>query len=154
MSALDWIITLVPLALVLAAGIASSRLVRGVADFMSASRSAGRYLLCIANGELQAGAVVFVASFEVFSKGGIFCHVVAWLNSLAVLLLSITGFVTYRFRETRAMDPRAVLRDPLQQIVPPFRRCAGLSRGHPEFRRDSPRSARGPWSIFSICRRR
>jgi len=70
---------------------------------MSANRSAGRYLLCIAGGELQAGAVVFVAAFEVFSKSG-FSR--AWWNMLYVvawLVLSVTGFVIYRYRETRAM---------------------------------------------------
>ena len=103
MSIFDWLITLLPLAIVLAAGVYSRRYVRSVAGFMSANRSAGRYLLCIANGELQAGAVVFVASFEMFSKGGFSVTWWAMLNSLAVLILSITGFVTYRFRETRAM---------------------------------------------------
>ncbi len=58
-------------------------------------------------GELQAGAVVFAASFEVFSRGGFSVTWWAALNSLTVVVLSITGFVTYRFRETRAMTRRA-----------------------------------------------
>ncbi len=103
MSLLDWIATVVPLLLVLGMGFYSQRYVKSVADFLSANRSAGRYLLCIAGGELQAGAVVFVAAFESFSRGG---FSVGWwwmLNVPVTLILSITGFVSYRYRETRAM---------------------------------------------------
>ncbi|MFA7344770.1 MAG: hypothetical protein WC003_10730 [Terrimicrobiaceae bacterium] len=103
MSLLDWIITAVPLLIVFAAAIYSKRYVRSVADFMSANRSAGRYLLCIAGGEMQAGAVVFVASFENFSRAG---FSVSWWWRIATpvtLILAISGFVWYRYRETRAM---------------------------------------------------
>jgi SSS family solute:Na+ symporter len=103
MSAIDWIVIFLPLTIVIVVGAYARQYVTSVADFMSANRSAGRYLLCIAGGELQTGAVVFVASFEVFSHGG-FAY--AWWAALGVplgLLLKISGFVTYRYRETRAM---------------------------------------------------
>ena len=103
MSLLDWIIATLPLLLVLALGIYSNQYVRGVADFMSAGRCAGRYLLAIANGELGAGAVVFVASFEMISKAG---FTLAWWNWCTVpfwIFVTISGFVIYRYRETRAM---------------------------------------------------
>lgn len=103
MSTIDWIIATVPLLLVLALGIYSNSYVRGVADFMSAGRCAGRYLLAIATGELGAGAVVFVASFEMISKAG---FTLVWWNWLTVpfwIFVTISGFVIYRYRETRAM---------------------------------------------------
>ena len=103
MSFTDWITTAVPLLVVLGIGVYSQQYIKSVADFMSANRSAGRYLLCIAGGELQAGAVVFVAAFEVFSKSGFSLTWWTTLNVAATLILSIIGFVTYRFRETRAM---------------------------------------------------
>jgi len=103
MTLFDWVITAAPLVLVLAIGIYSQRYIRSVADFMSANRCAGRYLLCIAGGELQAGAVVFVAFFEMFSHGG---FSMSWwwnFNTPVLLIMAITGWVTYRYRETRAM---------------------------------------------------
>ncbi len=103
MSLLDWIITAFPLLLVLGLGIYSNRYVRGVADFMSARRCAGRYLLAIASGEMAAGAVVFVASFEVISHSGFTLTWWGWLTIPVWILVTISGIVVYRFRETRAM---------------------------------------------------
>jgi SSS family solute:Na+ symporter len=103
MSSFDWIITAIPLLIVLCVGVYSNRFVRSVADFMSANRSAGRYLLCIAGAELQAGAVVFVAAFEMFSHGGFSMGWWWQLNVPLGLLMAISGWVSYRYRETRAM---------------------------------------------------
>jgi len=96
MSILDWIMVLLPLLMVLGTGLYARRFVKSVADFMSANRSAGRYLPCISGTELGAGAVVFVASFEIFSHGG-FAY--GWLGNIADpvgLILALTGFVSYR----------------------------------------------------------
>jgi SSS family solute:Na+ symporter len=103
MTTIDWITTAIPLLIVLGIGVYSQQYIKSVADFISANRSAGRYLLCIAGGELQAGAVVFVAAFEVFGKSGFSLNWWNILNIAATLILSITGFVIYRYRETRAM---------------------------------------------------
>ncbi|MDE1170092.1 MAG: hypothetical protein PW734_02610 [Verrucomicrobium sp.] len=100
---LDWAFVVLPLLTVAAVGLYARRYVRSVADFMSASRSAGRYLLCVAGGELQAGAIVFVAAFELFFQSGFAFN---WWLAASVpigILLKISGFVTYRYRETRAM---------------------------------------------------
>ena len=103
MSFLDWIITALPLVIVVAVGIYSTHYVRSVADFMSAGRGAGRYLLAIAGGELQAGVVVFVASFEVIRHAGFTLTWWGWINIPVAIFLGIVGFVSYRFRETRAL---------------------------------------------------
>lgn len=103
MSIIDWIIVCVPLGIVIMVGIYTQRYVKSVADFVAANRSAGRYLLCIAGSELQTGAVVFVAAFEIFSHSGFAYTWWAAIATPVTLILTITGFVTYRFRETRAM---------------------------------------------------
>ena len=103
MLAADWIIAVLPLLIVLAAGLFSRRYVRSVADFVACNRSAGRYLLCIAGGELQAGAVVFVAQFEAMSQSGFSLSWWATINVPVIIIMSVTGFVVYRYRETRAM---------------------------------------------------
>jgi len=103
MTPLDWIISIAPLLVVLAAGLYCRKYVRGVADFVSGGRVADRYLLSIAGGELAAGTVVFVAMFEVISRSGFALGWWGWLTGPAALAIGISGFVTYRFRETRAM---------------------------------------------------
>src|ERR1700761_5787828 len=103
MSIVDWILVCLPLAIVAGVGIFARRYVRGVADFVSANRSAGRYLLCIARGEMQAGAVVFVAQFEIISHAGFTLTWWTWMTIPVMTLLGIFGFVTFRYRETRAM---------------------------------------------------
>ena len=103
MHALDWTICFLPLLLIFVIAAYSKRYVKSVADFMSGNRSAGRYLLAIAGGELQAGAVVFVASFEVISRAGFTLAWWSWLSVPVGIFLSISGFVGFRYRETRAM---------------------------------------------------
>jgi solute:Na+ symporter, SSS family len=103
MSIIDWFITALPLLIVLAFGVYTHRYVKSVADFMSGGRVAGRYLLAIAGGELQAGAVVFVGAFEVISHAGFTVTWWSWLSIPTAILVSISGFVVYRYRETRVL---------------------------------------------------
>jgi SSS family solute:Na+ symporter len=103
MHTLDWIVTLLPLLIVLIVGLKAQKYVNSVADFMAANRSAGRYLLCISGAELQTGAVVFVALFEAFSHGGFAYNWWSAIGTPLALILGVTGFVTYRYRETRAL---------------------------------------------------
>lgn len=103
MHLLDWLFIALPFCVVLAVGIITRRYMKSVADFMNGGRVAGPYLLAVASGELQAGAVVFVAGFEVISQAGFTLGWWHWLSVPIGLILAISGFVTYRFRETRAM---------------------------------------------------
>ena len=104
MQPIDWIIAAVPLLVVLSIGLYTQRYMKSVADFLSGGRVAGRYLLAVASGEMQAGAVVFVAAFEVIANSGF--TIAGWWYWITVpvsVLVGTTGFVVYRFRETRAM---------------------------------------------------
>ncbi len=76
---------------------------QSVADFLSANRCAGKYLLGVADGIAGLGAVTVVAQFEMHYKAG---FTGAWWNSMllpAGLIIAMSGWVQYRFRETRAM---------------------------------------------------
>jgi SSS family solute:Na+ symporter len=103
MQLLDWILVAGSLLLVVGIGLYTQRYMKSVADFMSAGRVARRYLLAVAKGEMQAGAVVFVASFELISQSGFTNAWWSWLLAPISLLVTIVGFVVYRYRETRAM---------------------------------------------------
>ncbi|MBE2203702.1 MAG: sodium:proline symporter [Chthoniobacterales bacterium] len=103
MNHIDWIFVILPLLIVFFAGWYTKRYMRSVADFVSGGRVAGRYLLAVARGEMASGAVVFVASFEVIRQSGFTLTWWGWINIPVGLMIAITGFVVYRYRETRAM---------------------------------------------------
>ncbi len=103
MQVIDWIFFALPLLIVLGLGIYANQYVKSVADFLSGGRLAGRYLLAVSRGELQAGAVTFVAAFEVISKSGLTLTWWSWINNPLWVIIGISGFVIYRYRETRAM---------------------------------------------------
>jgi len=100
---IDYAITLIPFVIVMIVSWSTRRYVRSVADFMSASRCAGRYLVCNAAGAAAFGAVSAVAMFEYLYKTGFALN---WWQQLSVpvgMVLTLTGFVIYRYRETRVM---------------------------------------------------
>ncbi|GAT32616.1 solute:Na+ symporter, SSS family [Terrimicrobium sacchariphilum] len=100
---IDWLIITIPLLILLVVGFYSHRFMKSVADFLSGGRLAGRYLLAVAKGEQGVGAVVFVAMFERISKSGFVLTWWEWLSIPVTLIVGISGWVVYRFRETRAL---------------------------------------------------
>jgi len=76
---------------------------RSVADFLSANRCAGRYLLGTAEGMAGMGAISIIAVFEIFTRTGF--TQLFWYNvTLPIgLVMALSGFVIYRYRSTRAM---------------------------------------------------
>jgi SSS family solute:Na+ symporter len=103
MHIIDWIFIIIPLLVVFSIGVLTQKYMRSVAGFMSGGRVAGRYLLAVAKGEMQAGAVVFAAVFEIIARAGFTWTWWHWINVPVGLLVATTGFVVYRYRETRAM---------------------------------------------------
>ena len=100
----DWLILIVPVCFVMLMGLHARRYVRGVSDFLSAGRLGGRYVLCageVANALSIIGLVTYI---EIHYKTGF--SVAFWSSILAPLsiLMGLTGFCYYRFRETRAMS--------------------------------------------------
>lgn len=103
MHIVDWLIMILPLTICAVIALYSRRFVRSVADFMAGGRNAGRFLICTARSEQGAGAVVFVAVFQMFAISG---FTLSWWGQLSVpvsLLIAISGFVIYRYRQTRAL---------------------------------------------------
>jgi len=103
MDPLDWLMVALSVLLVLSFGAYARRLMKSVADFVAGGRLAGPYLLAVARGEMQAGAVVFVAAFEVVTKSGFTLQWWGAISTPFVIVVAISGFVVYRFRETRAL---------------------------------------------------
>jgi SSS family solute:Na+ symporter len=103
MQLIDWIFVGVPLLIVWGIALYTRRYMKSVADFLTAGRGTGRYLLAVSRGELQGGAAVFVSGFEVYSHSGFITTWWAWITLPVTVIIAITGFVFYRYRETRAM---------------------------------------------------
>lgn len=103
MHLIDWLLICLPLLGLLVVAIYTRSYLKSVADFLSGGRMAGRYLLAVAKGEQGVGAVVFVAMFEMISKSGFVLTWWGWLSVPVTLIVAISGWVIYRFRETRAL---------------------------------------------------
>lgn len=103
MSWIDWMIVLVPLIIVACVAFRMQKYSNGVAEFMAGGRLAGRYLVCNARGEMGMAVVSTVAMFELFYEAG---FTISWWQKLTVplaLFVALTGYIIYRYRETRAM---------------------------------------------------
>lgn len=99
----DWLMMAVPLAGVIVIGLLARRHMRSVADFMAGGRVAGRYLVAASDGMAAMGLITVIAMFEFYYKSG---FAVGHWSNLAVpiwLFINLTGYIVYRFRETRAM---------------------------------------------------
>lgn len=103
MGLLDWVILGVLFGLMIFIAWISSFLTKSVADFLAANRAAGRYLLTVAQGMSNIGAISIAANFEKYYQAGF--GALWWMQILAPLslILALSGFVIYRYRETRAM---------------------------------------------------
>jgi len=104
---IDWLIILCPLALVAWIGIKTQKYVKGVSDFLSAGRVAGRYVVCVANGEAAMGLISLVAMFEVYYNSGLAYGFWGGLAAPLGIIFLLTGFCIYRYRESRAMTMRS-----------------------------------------------
>ena len=100
---IDWLIVLCPLVLVMWVGIRTQKYVKGVSDFLSAGRVAGRYVVAVAGGEAAMGLVSLVATFEVFYISGLAYGFWGGLAAPLGIIFLLTGFCVYRYRESRAM---------------------------------------------------
>ncbi len=99
-----WILVVVPVFGVCALAVYSRRYVRSVSDFLVAGRCAGRYVLLSGGMMGNLAVTTLIASTEVaYNNGYAFQFWNAILTPLAIML-SLYGWITYRFRETRAMS--------------------------------------------------
>jgi SSS family solute:Na+ symporter len=103
LTVLDWGIVIAVFAFIISIVIASKKLMRSVSDFLAAGRTGGRYLISLSQGTAALGAITIVGMLEMNYIAG-FC-LRWWEMIMAVVLvaISVTGWVLYRFRQTRAL---------------------------------------------------
>lgn len=100
---IDWLIVFIPLGIVFFIGFKTQKYVKGVSDFLAAGRVAGRYVVAVANGEAAMGLISLVAMFEMYYNCGFAVSFWSQVNIPIAIMLTLSGYCTYRFRETRAM---------------------------------------------------
>ncbi len=76
---------------------------KSTADFLAANRKAGRYMLTMAFGMAFFGAASIIGSWERRYDAGFGAGWWSQLNIPVGLFISLTGYVIYRYRETRAL---------------------------------------------------
>lgn len=103
MAVIDWAIVIVLLVFLTGFSIWTNRYTKSVADFLSANRCAGRYVLSVAEGIAMIGAIYIVASFEMYYSAGFVPQWWIIMMSPTILLMALSGWVIYRFRQTRAL---------------------------------------------------
>jgi SSS family solute:Na+ symporter len=102
-SFLDWVIVAGLLAVVVWGALLSRRHMQSVADYLAANRTAGRYLLTTSNGLAGIGAITIVANLEMNYVAGFSMSWWGMTMSVFVLAVTASGWVVYRFRQTRCL---------------------------------------------------
>ncbi len=103
MHLVDWSIVVGLMVMLIWAAHRTKKYTRSVADFLAANRCAGRYLLGVSDSMAGIGAISIVAWFEAYYQTG---FTFAWWHLtflLVMLITSLSGWVQYRYRQTRAM---------------------------------------------------
>ncbi len=103
-SPLDWLIIILPVAFILYMGWYSKRYAVQVSDFLSAGRLCGRYVISMASIANGLAILTLVSYVEIHYRTGFALTFWSNLTMPLGIILSLTGFVTYRFRETKAMS--------------------------------------------------
>ncbi len=104
MTILDWSVLVVLLVGVVGIAAYTQRYTKSVADFLVSGRCAGRYLLTISAGMVWIDAINIIAMFELFYLSGF--PSMGWalmIQPPLTMIMAVTGWAVYRYRETRAM---------------------------------------------------
>ena len=100
---IDWIIILGAIITLRLFSYSTKKYMRSVADFLSANRLAGRYLLTISSAMGSIGVVSIVANFEAINEAGFGPTWWGYMMLPFSIIITLTGWVYCRFRETRAL---------------------------------------------------
>ncbi len=103
LATIDWIIIAAFVAVLVVGALATRAYANTVAGFLSANRCAGRYLMTVAFNMAQLGVITLVWYFQVGYDVGYTQMWWGYLEGPAMIVLAVTGWVMYRFRETRAL---------------------------------------------------
>ena len=76
---------------------------RSVSDFLAAGRTGGRYLISLSQGTASLGAITIVGMLEMNYIAGFAMRWWEMVMAVVVVGISVSGWVLYRFRQTRCL---------------------------------------------------
>ena len=103
LAAIDWLIVGGLLAALVAGALSTRRHAKSVGTFLAAGRHGGRYLIAMAFAAAGTGVISLVYWFEIYYEAG---YPAYWWSSLtepALIVIALSGWIVYRYRQTRAM---------------------------------------------------
>ena len=100
---IDWTILIVFTAFLVFMALITRKYSRSVADFLSANRLGGRYLLMMSNDMAGTAAIQVIAGFEMFYLAGFASQLWGLAGIPIALFLAVSGWIIYRYRQTRSM---------------------------------------------------
>ena len=103
MHMLDWGILAALLAILTWGALSTRKYANSVSAFLAAERCGGRYLIAVADNISQLGVISLVWYFEQNYQVG---YTSIWwplMEGPAMIIMALSGWVIYRFRQTRAM---------------------------------------------------
>ncbi len=103
MQTLDWAIIIVFLLVLLAGAVYTKQYATSVSAFLAAERCGRRYLIAMASAMAGMGVITLVGWFEMYYEAGFTGFWWGSLTDPALIVIALSGWVVYRFRQTRAM---------------------------------------------------
>lgn len=100
---LDWTIVILLFALMIGMVFLSKSLLKSVSDFLATGRTGGRYIISMFHGTAALGAITVVGALEQNYAAGFNSRWWEMMTTIILVGMSVTGWVVYRYRQTRAM---------------------------------------------------
>ncbi|RLB63189.1 MAG: sodium:panthothenate symporter [Deltaproteobacteria bacterium] len=104
MNWIDWLIVILPVGFVVWIAFHSRKYIHGVVDYLAAGRVAGRYVLTVGDLTAGMGLITLVAGVEQARRSGFAVGFWGVGGGMIATLLALTGYLTYRFRQTKALS--------------------------------------------------
>ena len=102
-SLIDWLIVIAVLGGMVYSVSMTQGLMKSVTDFLSAGRTAGRYVISVSSGVAGLGAISIVMFLEVGYIAGFALSWWGLSQGIIILAITMSGWVIYRFRQTRSL---------------------------------------------------
>ena len=103
LGSIDWIIVILVLTGMIYSVTRVKGLVKSVSDYLVAGRTAGRYLLSVSGGMAAIGAISIINYLEIGYIAGFAFSWWGFTSALVLLIITVSGWVIYRFRSTRCL---------------------------------------------------
>ena len=103
LSVIDWLIVAIALGGMIYSVSLTKGLMKSVTDFLSAGRTAGRYLISVSSGVAGLGAISIVMFLEMGYVAGFSLSWWGLSQGIIILAITMSGWVIYRFRSTRCL---------------------------------------------------